>query len=234
MKKKKLVALLAATAMFSAAGGAYATTNVTTIKAVLNGDLKFSKDGGNWRPTDENGNQALPITYKGTTYLPLRVLANSFQLPVKYDPKSKTIQIGSSVPGLTFYSSQVKTDHDGAEFIDVIDKNQLVFGGQTYKGAFAFRSSYSPSFNVKMDFGSMYNKLHLMLVGKDDLTVRVYNSKKQQLTEDIKLVKDQVTEVDIDLQGSDGIMVYGFGGNVNQIIGPFIYILKDSYVSNGK
>ncbi|SFS58110.1 ATP-binding protein [Paenibacillus sp. BC26] len=94
------------------------------------------------------------------------------------------------------------------------------------------RLTDSPSFNVKMDFGSMYNKLHLMLVGKDDLTVRVYNSKKQQLTEDIHLAKDEVTEVDIDLQGSDGIMVYGFGGNVNQIIGPFIYILKDSYVSN--
>jgi len=43
-----------------------------------------------------------------------------------------------------------------------------------------------------------------MLVGKATMKVKVFNLNKQQLSDEISLVEGEVTEVDIDLQGSQG------------------------------
>ncbi|MBP1989173.1 stalk domain-containing protein [Paenibacillus eucommiae] len=234
MKGSKIVVLLIITALFSTAGGAYAASNLTVIKAYLNGDIKFIKNGTSWRPTDDKGNEVLPITYDGTTYLPLRVFANGFNVPVSYDEKSKTVLLGSSSKGINLYAEQVKAESNSGKFYDVIDKKQLVFGGKQYNGAYAFQSYLFESYNVKLDFGEKFNTLHLVLVGKENLKFKVFNGNKQQLSEEMNLVKGEVKEVDIDLQGSQQAVIYGYGADSSLPSDqfPLIYILKDSYVTN--
>jgi hypothetical protein len=227
MKRMSVVLLLIVTAVFSLVTGAYAASNLTTIKAFLNGDVKFLKDGVKWRPMDNSGKEVLPITYNGTTYLPLAVFADAFNIPVKYDGPTKTILLGEGASeNFTLYNKQVTTEYSASAFFDVIDKKQLIFDGHQYTGAFAVTASSSESYNMKLIFGKKYNSLHLIMVGKANMKVKVYNGNNQQLTEEISLVEGEVTEVDVDLQGSQSAIIYPYGADEY----PLVYVLKDSYV----
>ena len=143
MKRISVVLLLIATAVFCLATGAFAASNLTDIKAFLNGEVKFIKDGVKWHPKNDKGNEVLPITYNGTTYLPLRVIADAFDIPVGYDSQTKTILLGEGASdNVTLYAKQMKTEYSASAFFDVIDKKQLVFGGHQYNGAFAVTAEF--------------------------------------------------------------------------------------------
>jgi hypothetical protein len=197
----------------------------------LNGEVKFLKDGESWRPTDDKSNEVLPITYNNTTYLPLRVIANAFNIPVSYDVASKTILLGETNGNTTLYGKQIKTEYSAASFFDVIDKKQLIFGGTQYNGAFAVSASSSENYNVKIDFGQKYSTMHLILVGKATMSVKVYNLNKQQISDEISLVEGEVKEVDVELQGSQGVVIYPYTGDYNRSDYPLFYVLKDSYLN---
>jgi hypothetical protein len=229
MKKMTVIILLIVTALLCLVTGAFAASNLTSIQAYLNGEVKFLKDGVNWHPTDANGNEVLPITYNCATYLPLRVIANAFNIPVGYDVPSKTITLGEIGP-TTLYSKQMTTEYSAAKFFDVIDKKQLIFGGKQYNGAFALSASPSEGYNLKIDLGQKYSTLHLIIVGKATMKFKVYNGNKQQLSDEISLVEGEVKEVDVDLQGSQFAVIYPYTKDSSSGDYPLAYILKDSYV----
>ena len=62
-----------------AASGAL-TIEVNPIKALVNGEV--------FQPKDANGNDVMVFTYNGTTYAPLRALAEAYGLEVGYDAKN--------------------------------------------------------------------------------------------------------------------------------------------------
>lgn len=238
MKKNKVLLLLIITAVFSLSTGAYAASNLTEIKAYLNKGIKFRLDGKPWRPLDDKGKEVLPITYNGTTYLPLRVIANAFDIPVTWDGATQTIGLNES-SNLDLYSKTVTADFWSEKWYDVIDKKQLVFGNKQYNGAYAFSAEnngmgwfdFSP--RVTFNFGQKYNTFHLILVADSDMSIRVLNENGQQLTEAISLLEGQVTELDIDLQGSKSASVSAYDA-ANQTEKPLLYVLKDSYVTMSK
>jgi hypothetical protein len=230
MKKTSVILLLIVTAIFFLTTGAFAASKLTAIQAYLNGEVKFLKDGVNWRPTDDKGNEVLPITYDGKTYLPLRVVATAFNIPVSYDDAKKTILLGELDGKTTLYGKQIKTEYSASAFYDVIDKKQLIFGGTQYNGAFAVTTSASEQYNMGIDFGQKYSTMHLILVGKATMKVKVYNQNKQQLSDEISLVEGEVKEVDVDLQGSQGVIIYPYTGDYYRNDYPLFYVLKDSYL----
>ncbi|TXK76765.1 hypothetical protein [Paenibacillus sp. N3.4] len=230
MKKTSIILLVILTAVFSLATGAFAASKLTTIQAYLNGEVKFLKDGESWRPTDDKGNEVLPITYDGTTYLPLRVVANVLNIPVSYNDAEKIISLGEG-KNVSLYSKEMKTEYSSAKFFDVIDKKQLIFGGKQYNGAFAFSASPGESYSLKIDFGQKYSTLHLMVVAKATMKMKVYNGAKQLLSDEISVVEGEVKEVDVDLKGSQYAEIhpyYGYDSNLSDY--PLLYVLKDSYV----
>ena len=52
--------------------------NTTTLYDVITNGVKIVIDGQKLNPTDANGNTVEPIIYNGTTYLPVRAVANAF------------------------------------------------------------------------------------------------------------------------------------------------------------
>ena len=238
MKKSRVILLLVITALFSLSTGAFAASNLTEIKAYLNKGIKFRLDGKPWRPLDDNGKEVLPITYNGTTYLPLRVIANAFEIPITWEGTTQTVGLRES-DNLTLYSKDVKVDNWIEKFFDVIDKKQLVFGEKQYDGAYAFTAEnvglgwYEGSPNLKFNFGKKYNTFHLVLYSPSSMKIRVLNGDNQQLSEEISLEADQVTELDVDLQGSQYAFVSAYDA-ANQAEKPLLYVLKDSYVTMAK
>lgn len=235
MKKSRVILLLVITAMFSLSTGAFAASNLTEIKAYLNAGINFRLDGKAWHPLDGNGKEVLPITYNGTTYLPLRVIANALDVPITWDGSTQTVGIRES-SNLTLYSKDVKVDYWSEKFYDVIDKKQLVFGNHPYDGAYAFTAEnvglgwYEGSPYLKIDFGKKYKTLHLVLYSPSSMKIRVLNGDKQQLTQEISLEANRVTELDVDLQNSQYAFVSAYDAT-NQAEKPLLYVLKDSYVT---
>lgn len=69
--------------------GAWAATSQQKITAYLNHGIKFVLNGESWTPS------ATPITYNGTTYLPVRAVAEATGTKITWDGKTQTITLNS-------------------------------------------------------------------------------------------------------------------------------------------
>ncbi len=70
----------------------------TTLYDVIAEGVEIVIDGQKLIPTDANGNIVEPIIYNGTTYLPVRAIANAFDKPVYWDGPNYTVYLGQVPP----------------------------------------------------------------------------------------------------------------------------------------
>jgi hypothetical protein len=77
--------LTSAAVLLSSATVLYASTTVSIEIFPIN----IIVDGEAFEPKDPNGDRALVFTYNGTTYAPLRALAEAYGLEVGYDDAAK-------------------------------------------------------------------------------------------------------------------------------------------------
>lgn len=76
-----------------AASGAL-TIEINPIKVLVNGEV--------FQPKDVNGNDVMVFTYNGTTYAPLRALAEAYGLEVGYDARNNIATVDKpTTPTLT-------------------------------------------------------------------------------------------------------------------------------------
>lgn len=201
MKKKIMVGLLAGSMTFGVAAGVYAGSNMQEIKAYLNGDIQFKVHGADWRPKDTDGNEMMPITYEGSTYVPLRAVSNALNAAVDYDPKTDTVILGEKVDGVNFFSETIKLQTKNNSAIeDVMDKSQLILNKKQYSGAYRVSriEKYSRK-EIQFDLSRDYSKLHLVIGSKKgSSSIKVVNGIDQILGE-FNLKEGEVKEVDIDI-----------------------------------
>lgn len=92
MKHKKSIITLAVLGMtLSGAAGVFAGANLQKITAYLNHSISIKVDG---KVYDTSKNMT-PITYKNTTYLPVRAIADVLDVPVRYDAMNRQVVIGT-------------------------------------------------------------------------------------------------------------------------------------------
>ncbi len=100
-KPSKLVCttLAAVTGISLLCGVAFAASTITTktIEANYMG-IRLVVDGVQVTPTDATGNVVDPFVSEGTTYLPVRAVANALGKEVTWEGESKTVYIGA-IPG---------------------------------------------------------------------------------------------------------------------------------------
>ena len=111
--------------------------------------IKILVDGEVFQPKDANGNQVEVFTYKGTTYAPLRALAEAYDLDVGYDQKSNTATV----------TNPAKVSNNPA----VADNFQSVWTVKekpvtNYGSEKVFTASYSGSMNTS-EFKSWWKSL---------------------------------------------------------------------------
>ena len=88
--------LLLATMVFGLGVPALAAS-VKQLNAAYS-DIKITLDGKGITPTDANGNTVEPFAVDGTTYLPVRAVANALGLGVEWDGATQTVKLTSN-PG---------------------------------------------------------------------------------------------------------------------------------------
>ena len=94
--KKRLQGLIAGVLISTilASGVVFAKQASETINVIYD-NIKILIDGKEYQPTDANGNVVEPFIYNGTTYLPVRAIANAFDKEVDWEAQTSTVTLGS-------------------------------------------------------------------------------------------------------------------------------------------
>ena len=85
----------------------YAANTTTLYDVIVNG-IKIVVDGQKLNPADANGNPVEPMIYNGTTYLPVRAVANAFGKAVYWDGPEYTVYLGDMDGKLEYPTTYLK------------------------------------------------------------------------------------------------------------------------------
>lgn len=75
-------------------GGTTLALNASTLYDVITDGVSIVVDGKKLNPTDANGSVVQPMIYNGTTYLPVRAVANALGKAVYWDGPNYTVYLG--------------------------------------------------------------------------------------------------------------------------------------------
>lgn len=78
----------------SALSIAAAKEKLKTVSAVVSSHVSMILHGEIWQPKDRQGGRIYPLTVDGTSYLPVRALADALGVDIRWDGATQTIVIG--------------------------------------------------------------------------------------------------------------------------------------------
>lgn len=67
----------------------------TEIQAILNQEISIRYNGIEQNMTDVNDNPVYPISYNGSTYLPIRAVSDMLGVEVNWDGETQTVILGN-------------------------------------------------------------------------------------------------------------------------------------------
>lgn len=136
MKKKigfkiSAICIIAVAFTLGIACGANADRVLESINAQLNKSLKIMYNGVEQNFTDANGKPVYPISYGGSTYLPVRAMSKMLDETIEYDSVNYQVLVGkqqvTNKSLLDVVNSGYKSD-----IAKISEKSLLTFKGKTY------------------------------------------------------------------------------------------------------
>ncbi|MEW4371955.1 hypothetical protein [Paenibacillus kandeliae] len=107
MKKAKwLIPMTLAGILLSSSAGVYAGTKLEKVQAFKNHAIQVEVKGKAYTPVSATGDKLAPITYEGTTYLPIRSIGESLNTSVLYDAVNNKVMIGGATTDSDTYTEQ--------------------------------------------------------------------------------------------------------------------------------
>ena len=187
-------------------GAAYAAGTTTLYDVIANG-IKIVVDGQKLSPTDANGNPVEPIIYNGTTYLPVRAVANALGKAVYWDGANFTVYLGNMNGNLEYPTvklEDMKSIEDDVQKTDDLTDNY----GNRYDHAITNHGyGYTAEYLLNMKYsrfkGTLYvpegqsdNNKSYLTIEADGKTI--YTSPAMEKT-------SRPVNIDIDITGCNDI-----------------------------
>lgn len=198
VKKTLTIAVASLVATLSIGIAANAATLLQEIKAHLNKEIKITLNGGPWQAT--SGNQVLdPITYNGTTYLPVRAVSEALDVPIRYDPATKTIAIGE----LTDKVPVLSEPYTKVSATITEDATERLIGGTDYGKVILFSKVLHSNSRFQMEPAGKYSKVVLKLaIQGDDTRINIVNADKSEVIKSVLLTESSgIQEIEADIIG---------------------------------
>lgn len=200
MKKRiqGFVAGVLTCALFGA--GAYAAQSVRIVV-----------DGSEIVPLDGNGKRVDPIIVDGTTYLPVRAVANAFGKAVYWDGPSYTVYLGEMNGTLAYPTTEIQdVDNIGGNFCDV-DSAQLTDNyGNTYANAIK-AGDWSRTFQTLLNMKYSRFKCTLYVPkgysGGDETKVSIKTDGKTIYSSPVITKTSRPIPVDVDIRGCNDFQI---------------------------
>jgi len=163
LSKKMLIFVLSAVAIMAISVTVAAQTRNRNVTALMNYELTVRLDGEALTLRDANGNIVQPLSYDGTTYLPLRALAEILGLDVGWDAATQTVSLYSRrdrALWLADHAAVLRTNRIGGDRASIVRGvgNMPQREGAQFNSAIAVTFSTNPgSGTIELD--SRYTSL---------------------------------------------------------------------------
>lgn len=168
MKRNKLsfiTGFMVAAVIF---GGLNLALNAEALKNVIMDKINIVINGKTLEPKDANGKPVNPLIYNGTTYLPVRAIAEALNMPVYWEQATKTVYAGSmdgTLANPTVKLEDMKSEHNPIETSSYVHDNQ----GKVYERAVNVLKKYE--FNIS----KKYSRLKGTLIVPENQTGKGYS-----------------------------------------------------------
>ncbi|GAA3400188.1 stalk domain-containing protein [Paenibacillus hodogayensis] len=224
MRKKLIASVAGISLLLGASAGVYAGANLETIQAYLNHTLTVKVNGVPAQLNDEQGNAIVPITYQGSTYLPVRAIANALGVAVDYDVATTTVLLGEKVDGISITGEE----YDGGSYL-TSDPKRTIYQNKDYKEVLYNNvednsSNGSGSFMLTPD--KKYQKLYLQAAAiNKEFEISIYESGTLKLLkQDTVTVEDKMKTIEANIGGISDVYIEIKGSG-----GGFVIPLTTSY-----
>ena len=171
--KKRIVSTLCIAGLMAASlcVGATAAGGLEQIQAYLNRDITIKLDGQTQTMYDAKGNRVYPITYNGTTYVPIRAVSNMLDIDVEWDGANNTVLLGQTGAAKDFIEELKPYATDKAYCFASSNKKTKEIAGKTYDH---YITGYDAGYTGKVyyDLGGKYTTLSFQAYAASDY----YNS----------------------------------------------------------
>lgn len=204
--KKKLTAALTVFAVLGGMGtGVYAGANLQEIKAFLNPGIKFKVDGQPVQLKNSSGAVIAPISYKDTTYLPVRSVSDLLGVTVKFDAASNTISLGEQTEGVSIAAGFDSSYHTK-------DPDKTVYKDKDYKDVHFDNGSGTRGSSFMLYPNKKYQKLYIQVaaIGTDIKDFTVQDSDTDTVLKKLNITPEEgLITVEVDIAGVSSIYVTG-------------------------
>jgi len=202
--RKKVVALALASVMM-VGGVVGAATAYQTFTATQRPDIKVIMDGKIQDYKDANGNTVYPVIINGTTYLPLRPIANSFGKDVHWNNDTQTITLGEPQPINLVDVAELKNSYvdesskvKGEEYLTFSNIGDI---GVSYQSAVKLKF-YEWGSSAILNLNSSYNKLSCSILATADAQIKILNKATGVAIVDREVKANEIIELkDLDING---------------------------------
>ncbi|MBR3866743.1 MAG: NPCBM/NEW2 domain-containing protein [Butyricicoccus sp.] len=182
MKRSKTlkIVLLVGVMVLCFCTGAVAVNKLEKIQAYLNYGITVKLDGETQTMYDGNGKRVYPISYQGTTYVPIRAVSNMLGIDVAWDSKNYTVLLGENDMVYDFieefepYAGDIYTHYSRK------DGSTQTIAGKTYDH-FIQLGYGSIGYEVYYDLGGAYEELNFKAYSGVDSYLNFYGDNGELL-----------------------------------------------------
>lgn len=216
MKKSIKALILAGALCLTFVSGAMASGN-ETISALLNRSITINYNGTTQSFVDANNDAVYPISYNGTTYLPIRSVADLVGIEVDYEASTDTVILGSTEKQPTSITSLAHTAGTSYSSI-ILDADELSVVGDSatmsYSNGILWHqwnsaASYSKARDIDFTVDG-YSTLTFTIWSDVSAYARVYDEDGGVLAT-YEVAPGTITTKTIDISGQD-IIAFGSDG----------------------
>ncbi|MFL0372548.1 hypothetical protein [Paenibacillus amylolyticus] len=213
MKKKVVLGLMVGTLTLGIGTGALAATGLEQIKAYLNSKITLKMNDATVTAKDANGKTVLPITYNGTTYLPVRAVGYLLGTEITYDSATSSVLIGGKnetgpVTNDKVTLSTLGTTVLGSTAWHTKDPAETTYKGKDYKDVYLHTDSVKQGDDFQIMTSKKYSSLHL------ELAALTGNQEIQVINQDNTVLKklsispgNGLVSLDVDVSGTEAVFV---------------------------
>ena len=200
MKRKSIIKITSVvlTLAFLTVGAVASSSKRTENKNLYYKGITIMIDGAEYVAKDANGNVVEPFIMDGTTYLPVRGVANAFDKDVEWDGKTSTVYIGKKdrmAPDNRLDKLQYVDYREGNKrnSMEIINGTITDFNGNTYTNGLLFEMGYHSGYSCEVDYplNGQYSNLTGTIVLPKTINITTKNNKDCDVDPTTVIIEDE-------------------------------------------
>ena len=201
-----VVGFVAAT-MVMGSCAVYAAGGNLSISAMLMNSYTMKLNGNDFVAKSSSGAVMAPISYNGSTYLPVRALAEALKVPVDWDANTQTVWIGGRKEAVQIREANQFDSWYSA--IITTDTGKLTTPRKTYQWGITNdkpESILTFGFNLMPEkkYKKFTSDIYLDAGVEQDLVMEIRKDERTgQVIKSITLKPGETTQLDLDIAGVD-------------------------------